>query len=123
MIFWYFDIDMKGGMAIVNGMKKNYQLRVVILSDNKVGDDVITYLAGRVRGSLSELCQSLLTSKCVSLPCCLFFPILQSLVVAGWLCFIITTWYYLALCYCGHPFLKISCPFLFAFFFVLFICS
>ena len=50
-------------MAIVNGMKKNYQLQVVILSDNKVGDEVITYLAARVRGSLKYLCESLLTGN------------------------------------------------------------
>lgn len=47
----------------MNGLTRNEHLRVVVLSDNKVGDEVITYLAGRVRGSLSELCQSLLTSK------------------------------------------------------------
>ena len=56
-------LSVVGGMAIVNGMTHNFRLRVVVLSDNKVGDEVITYLAGRVRGSLPELCQSLLTSK------------------------------------------------------------
>jgi hypothetical protein len=56
-------------MGIVNGMQYNFRLRVVILADNKVGDEVITYLVGRQRGSLPELCQSLLTSKKILFVC------------------------------------------------------
>jgi membrane protein YqaA with SNARE-associated domain len=58
-----FALDVSGGMAIVHGMTRNYNLKVVVLSDNKVGDDVITLLAGRLRGNLTQMCESLLTSK------------------------------------------------------------
>jgi hypothetical protein len=51
-----------GGLAIVNGMKHNFQLTVVVLADNKVGDDVISFLSGRLRGTIHQLCESLLTS-------------------------------------------------------------
>lgn len=60
--FVHTDCNVVGGMAIVNGMTRNFRLQVVVLADNKVGDDVITLLAGRLRGTLSELCGSLLTS-------------------------------------------------------------
>ena len=46
----------------MHGMRKNHQLKIVVLADNKVGDETITLLAGRVRGNISHLCKSLLTS-------------------------------------------------------------
>lgn len=54
--------DKLGGMAIVNGMTRNYTLKQVVLADNKVGDDVIILLMGRLNGKLTDMCQSLLTS-------------------------------------------------------------
>ena len=44
-------------------MITNRTLKTVILADNKVSDDVIALLSGRLRGSIMDLCDSLLTKE------------------------------------------------------------
>ena len=45
-------------MALVNALEWNHTLKVLILTDNQVGLDVMTTLGGRLAGRVSDVCRS-----------------------------------------------------------------
>ena len=47
-----------GGIALVNALEWNHTLKELVLTDNQVGPEVMTTLAGRLSGSVVQVCHS-----------------------------------------------------------------
>jgi Ran GTPase-activating protein (RanGAP) involved in mRNA processing and transport len=57
------NIGIAGGEALCDAMEFNQNIRLLCIADNKVGTDVITLLAGRLRGGIKDVAVSVRSNE------------------------------------------------------------
>ena len=59
------NIGIMGGEALLDAMQFNFDIRFLCVADNKVGPEVATHLAGRLRGSIADVARSVCSKELI----------------------------------------------------------